>query len=460
MEHRKTPIVLVVLGIILVASFYLRWTSASETIVSIPLRADAGDYFMYAYNLRHKHVYSRDAASLQKPDFRPTPDATRSPGYPVFISAFVNGLPNKGMIQRIVLSQALISTITVLFSFLFLRSFLSTFWAAAATLLIGLSPHLIVANSYILTETLFCFILVLIGWITGLFGKKLHLWQAFVIGMLMALATLVRPSLQYFPILFSVFLVFHVGWRKGGKLTAMVILGFILCFSPWIIRNMHTLGVTSDNTLMVNFLHHGMYPDFTYDEIKESRGFPYRYDPRASEISRDTSSVLKELSRRFSEEPGKHLRWFILGKPVAFWSWNTVQGVGDAFIYPVSQSPYFSDPFFRWSHHFMHALHWPAVTLAFFGCLMAWFPLSRIGMNENSLFVARAISLLLVYFTALHIVGAPFPRYSFPLRPFVYGLALLPPYLLILALRNPNGPASKQVSHTFAFFSKIRRSKS
>jgi hypothetical protein len=389
---------------------------------------------MYAYNLRHKQVYSRDAASLQKPDFRPAPDATRSPGYPVFLSAFVSGLPNKGMIERIALSQALLSTITVLFSFLCLRSFLSAFWAAAATLLIGLSPHLIVANSYILTETLFCFILVLIGWITGLFGKRLHLWQAAVIGMLMALASLVRPSLQYFPILFSVFLVFHVGWRKGGKLTAIVILGFILCFSPWVIRNMHTPGVTSDNTLMVNFLHHGMYPDFTYDEIKESRGFPYRYDPRASEISRDTSSVLKELSRRFYEEPGKHLRWFLLGKPVAFWSWNTVQGVGDAFIYPVSQSPYFYDPYFRWSHHLMHGLHWPTVILAFFGCLMAWLPLSRIGVKDYTVFAARIASLLLIYYTALHVIGAPFPRYSVPLRPFLYGLALFPPYLLSLAV--------------------------
>jgi hypothetical protein len=436
MNHRTSTTVLVTLGIILVAGFYLRWTSASETTVSIPLRADARDYFMYAYNLRHKQVYSRDPASLQNPGSRPAPDAVRSPGYPLFLSAFVNGLPNKGMIDRVVLSQALISTLTLLFSFLFLRSFLPTFWAAGATLLIGLSPHLIVGNSYILTETLFCFILVLMAWIAGPFGGKLRVWQAAVIGMLMAFASLVRPSLQYFSIVFCVFLIFHDGWRRGGKLAGVVLIGFCLSLSPWIIRNMHTLGVTGDKTLMINFLHHGMYPDFTYETVKESRGFPYRYDPRASEISRDVSSVLKEISSRFRKDPIKHLHWFVIGKPVAFWSWNTVQGAGDAFVYPVSKSPYFHDPYFRWSHRFMHALHWPMVILAFFGSVMAWLPLSRIGLKDSTVFPARVASLLLIYYTALHVVGAPFPRYSIPLRPFLFGLALFPPYVLTLALRN------------------------
>jgi hypothetical protein len=422
--------------LILIMGLYLRYESVSNTVVVHPLRADARDYFMYAYNLRHKEVYSRDATSLQKSDFRPAPDAARSPGYPIFLSAFVNGLPNKDMLDRIVLSQALLSTITLLFSFLFLRSFLTAFWAGAGSLLVALSPHLIVANSYILTETLFCFLLVLTWWLIGLLGKRFHLLEAAVIGMLMATASLVRPSFQYFPILFSIFLVFHLGWRKGGKLAGLVLLGFGLCISPWVFRNIHTLGVTSDKTLMINFLHHGMYPDFTYDGVTKSRGFPYRYDPRASEISRNLPSVLEEISSRFEQEPIKHLRWFLLGKPIAFWSWNTVQGAGDAFIYPVSQSPFFNDSFFRWSHHFMHWLHWPLVILASFSCLLAWFPLSRIGVSPDTLFIVRVTSVLLIYYTAIHMIGAPFPRYSVPLRPFLYGLALFTPWLLFLAMRN------------------------
>ena len=425
-----------VLGLILILASYLRMGSATGTLVMNPLRADARDYFMYAYNLRHNKVYSRDATTLQNPDIRPSPDAMRSPGYPLFLSAFVKGLPDKDMINKVVLWQALLSTMTVLLSFLFLRSFLSAFWASAATLLIALSPHLIVANSYLLTETLFCLLLVLSFCPAGLLGKKFYLPAAAFIGILMAIASLVRPSLQYFPILLGVFLVFHFGWRKGSKAAGTVILSFALCYSPWVIRNVHTLGFTSDKTLMINFLHHGMYPDFTYDGIKESRGFPYRYDPRSAEISRDVSSVLEEISRRFEQEPAKHLHWFLVGKPVAFWSWNTVQGVGDAFIYPVSRSPYFHDPYFRWSHHLMHALHWPIVVLAFFGSAIVWLPLSRIGIKDGIIFSVRVTSLFLIYYTALHVIGTPFPRYAIPLRPFLYGLALFLPFLLTQALTS------------------------
>jgi hypothetical protein len=427
---------LLVLALILLLGFYLRMGSAAGTVVIHPLRADARDYFMYAFNLRHKHVYSRDATSLQKPGFRPAPDAARSPGYPVFLSAFVSGLPNQDMLDRIVLWQALLSTVTIFFSFLFLRTFLSVFWAVVGTLMTALSPHLIVANSYILTETLFCFLLVLSLCLVGLLGRRLRLLTAAFVGVLMAAASLVRPSLQYFSVLFGVFLVFHLGWRNGGRLAATMILGFALCLSPWVIRNAHTLGFTSDKTLMINFLHHGLYPDFTYDDMKESRGFPYRYDPRASEISRDLPSVLKEISSRFEQEPLKYLQWFLMGKPVAFWSWNTVQGVGDAFIYPVSQSPYFQSPFFRWSHHLMHWLHWPLVILASFSCLVAWFPLQRIGVRPEPRFAVRVASLLLIYYTALHMIGAPFPRYSIPLRPFLYGLALFTPWLLFQAVSS------------------------
>ncbi len=431
---RTCWVTLLIFVCILLLGFYLRMRSVTETVVVNPLRADAGNYFMYAYNLLYKHTYSREVGNLKDLDSPVTPDGVRSPGYPVFLALFVDGLSFQSFVEKVVVSQAILSSLTIILAFLLFKSFLPYAWSLAASFLVAISPHLIVANSYILTEALFGFTLTVMVWLTSFLPSRPSLKLGGCLGLLMGLASLVRPSLQFFPLLLAVFLVLHLGWRRGGKLAGMVILGCALCLSPWVIRNVHTLGVTSDNTLMVNFLHHGIYPDFTYDHIKESRGFPYRYDPRASEIGRNNASVLKELSTRFHEEPGEHLRWFLLGKPVAFWSWNTVQGVGDAFIYPVSRSPYFSDPFFRWSHHLMHALHWPAVTLAFFGCLMAWFPLSRIGMKDNTVFAARVASLLLIYYTALHVIGAPFPRYSVPLRPFLYGLALFPPYLLSLAV--------------------------
>lgn len=428
--------ILLTLGIVIVCGFYLRNESIWGTKVIHPLRADAGEYFMYAYNLRHKHIYSKEVGNPKDIKSPVTPDAVRSPGYPLFLSLFVDGFPNEKMINKILVSQMIISTLTLFVAFFFFQSFLPMFWAGMASFFVSLSPHLIVANSYILTETLFCFLIVVVGLLVTLFVSNPSFMSASIIGVTMGLASLVRPSLQYFPVAMALFLIFHYGKRKGTYFIVVMLLGFTLTFSPWIIRNIVTLNKTGDKRLTINFLHHGMYPNFTFDEVPESYGFPYRYDSRTAEISKDTASVLKEIARRFWLEPLKHIKWFILKKPIAFWSWNIVQGRGDAFVYPVSKSPYFSNKFFQWTHLLMNALHWPIVLLCMFGSLMAWAPLSTFNLPEKSIFVARFASILLIYFTLIHMIGAPFPRYSVPLRPFLYGMALFTPYLLITLIKK------------------------
>jgi len=436
MPRKTTLFTLLALGAFLLIGLHLRIVSVSETEVIFPLRADAGHYFMYAFNLRHKHTYSSEIGNLADPKSPVTPDALRSPGYPLFLTLFVDTPPNKRLVDRILVSQAILSTLTILMAFFFLRGFLSPPLGLIGALLVALSPHLIVANSYLLTETLFCFFIVLLGCFVGLFASRPSLWISSILGVVIGLAGLVRPSLQYFPILIAFLLVFHFGWRKGIRFFVVLLIGFALAYSPWIIRNMVTLGKTGDNRLMVNFLHHGMYPNFTYNDIKESHGFPYRFDPRSDEIGKNVPSVLKEISARFAQQTAKHLKWYLLEKPLTFWSWNIIQGSGDAFIYPVSTSPYFKNSCFRWTRLLMVHLHWPIVLLAMFGCLTAWLPLAGIGLHETSIFTARFSSLLFLYFTLIHLVGAPFPRYSVPLRPLLYGLALFPLYFLSLALRK------------------------
>ena len=142
--------------LIVISGFYIRYESALKTEVIKPLRSDAGQYFMYAYNLRHKHTYSHQVGNPGDLDSPVNPDAVRSPGYPLFLTLFVDGLPNKRMIGWILFSQVIISTLTILFTFLLFDKFLSPLWSSGIVLLVALSPHLIITNSYILTETLFC----------------------------------------------------------------------------------------------------------------------------------------------------------------------------------------------------------------------------------------------------------------------------------------------------------------
>jgi 4-amino-4-deoxy-L-arabinose transferase-like glycosyltransferase len=391
---------------------------------------------MYAYNLRHLHTYSSEVGYLDGLKSSVTPDAVRTPGYPLFLSIFVDALPTQNILKNILIVQMIISMVTVFFSFLLFQNFLNKPSAVAASLLVALSPHLIVMNSYILTETLFCFILVLVGFSMSLFLHKPSIYLAIVVGCVVGLSSLIRPSMQFFPIPLALFFMFHLSNRKkSAAFILLMLLGFALTFSPWIIRNVKTLGIISDNRLMINFLHHGIYPDFTYEKNAESFGFPYRYDARSDEIGESAKSVLKEMVRRFRSEPLKHLKWFILKKPMAFWSWNMVQG-RNVFVYKVTDSPYFFKDYFKWTYYAMYVLHLAIVLLCLLGSLIAWLPISMIDCPEKAIYVARFVSMLLIYFTAIHMIGAPFSRYSIPLRPFLYGMALFPPYLFFISLKK------------------------
>ena len=118
------------------------------------------------------------------------------------------------------------------------------------------------------------------------------------------------------------------------------------------------------------------------------------------------------------------MTWYLIKKPIAFWSWGMVQGQGDVFVYPVSKNPYWDQPLFRVSHRLMRIVHEPLVLLGLFGCVMAWFPASTRRIGPLGAATVRFTSLLLVYFTALHMIGFPEPRYAVPLRPFLYGMSL------------------------------------
>ncbi len=433
MRNRISYSAWAILGLIFALGLYLRFESVLETTVVMPLRADAANYFMYAYNVRLKHTYSLNVRSLTDPKSPVTPDAIRPPGYPLFLACLVNGPPNKKMIDRILIFQAVMSAFTIIGAFLFFRKFLPVFWSLPASLLVALSPHLIAANSYVLTETLFCFLIVVFGLLITSFWKKPSPCLGIIVGIAVGLASLVRVSLQYFWIMVAFLFIFHFGWRRGSRFSVLILLGFAMSFSPWIVRNTLTLKKATDNRLMINFLHHGMYPNFTFQNVTESYGHPYTHDPRSDEISKDVKSVLKEIVRRFQRQTLKHTKWFLIEKPVAFWSWDIVR-IGDIFIYQVAKSPYKNRILFQWTHTLMHSVHWPLVMLAMLGCLWVWFPPSMIGLSEESVLAARFTSLLLIYYTLLHMVGAPYPRYSVPLRPFLYGMALLTPYLISSAI--------------------------
>lgn len=200
---------------ILIAGLYLRYESVSGTAVSNPLMADAGSYFMYAYNLKYNDVYSDSTLSLENSNQTVIPNAVRPPGYPLFLVPFLSDLLLNINLKSIYLAQALISILTILFSYLIFKNFLSRPYSLVGSLLVALSPHLIACNSYILTETLFCFFVIVFTLLVISFYNKPSLFLAFITGVIIGLASLVRSSLQFFPLFLLFFLVFNYKLKKG-----------------------------------------------------------------------------------------------------------------------------------------------------------------------------------------------------------------------------------------------------
>ena len=417
--NKSITISLIVLSLVLatVIAGLVRVSVTNQTKIDNPVRADARDYFTYAYNIKNYGIYSRTFAESESP-----PDAVRSPGYPLFLTLFIDRLPTQGTVERIKLTQAIIGAVVVLLSGLVFFRMMSGFFALSAMALTLFSPHLISAGTYVLTETLFSLLCIILVLLSILSLKRPSTFLLLNIGAVLGLATLMRPSLQYFVVAYLVFFVFHFGLKSGFRQTVLITVAFLVIYSPWLVRNQISIGHTTDPTLKISFLLHGMYPDFEYKNDPKTFGFPYRFDPRSDEIGKDVGSVLNEIFTRFKNEPIRHLEWFFFKKPVVLWGWDTVNGYGDVFVYPPVASPYLSYGFHHTTHAVMKAIHPIIIALSLLGALVVWFPIRVLHVSLHSLYAARFASIFLMYFLALHIVGAPFPRYSIPLRPITYGL--------------------------------------
>ncbi len=446
---RHKPVVFLLLIAILAVGSYLRYEAATKTVVQAPLRSDALQYFMGAYNLSNYGVFSTDIEGyISNGREKPVPNSYRLPGYPIFLLPFIEGhykldfYSNKEMsdypifaemsvagkksalvVDRITGAQAVLGSVAVLVIYLLCSTFLSPPAALFVTALAAISPHLVNMNIYVLTESLFSF-LVLAS--VCMFAKGSKQWGPkwfFYGGLFLGGACLVRPTLLYFPIILALVSFLSIPKKSVVRLVTMAVLGFALIYSPWVMRNVYTLGSASSQFPAQMFVHHGMYPSFKVEGSSDWSGAAYRNDPAAEKVGESVVSVLTELKRRFTEEPYIHFKWFLVGKPLTLWSWSYLQGVADTLIYPVESTPYERHPLFISTREVMRVLHIPLMIAGFLGAFLAFTPERYTPMSVGNRFTVRLIGSMLLFVTLLHMVGAPYPRYATPFKPLAYIMA-------------------------------------
>lgn len=380
-----------------------------HTPVFDPLRADAGQYAMYGYNLARHGVFSG-----QYPAEHPQPDSYRSPGYPVLVAAALQVAGTNGYYALLLAMNALLGAVTCGLVVVLGARFLPVWGAALAGLLLALSPHHISLGNYVLSETLFgcaltgCLYLL----VRGLDSRRAStLLGAGAVG---ALAWATNPVFGLLPPLAAVMVMSREPGRARSAL--IFLLPLVLAIGAWQTRNRVNVpadGRTAQTRALDNFIV-GSHPEFTAQ---------YRANPRdpANTANLDIAAVAGSWSRylallgpRLREDPGRYAHWYLLEKPRLLWDWNLLVGHGDIYVYAVKASYYDKSVPMRLSYDLMRAVHGGVLLLALVGLPMAWWR-RRVDPPAIGL-----VYLALGYVSLVYVVLQAEARYSVPLRPLLY----------------------------------------
>jgi hypothetical protein len=434
----KRPLVWLALCGILGLAFQLRMTVVQETVIERPIRNDAAEYFLSAFNLVFHHTYSRSPEGLSGSHAQVKPDAYRYPGLPLTIAALMKDPPDPpATVRRVQIVNAVAGTCAVALAF-FVAQLALPLWAAfAAALLTALSPHLISFTAYLLTEpissTLGCVLLAAVAFTASKRDGPLRVGSLVGVGVVAALLTMFRPIY----LLVGPIILLSLSLRGKSLLRALAFtaLGTAVVMLPWFARNAISVSSAGEPSYLAVTMMDGAYPDYMLDDNPDTFPYPRLHDPAAPEACASVKAATGEIARRFAAAPLKTATWYLFRKAGYLWQWDNIDGAGDVFIYPVKETPFESRAAFAMLHDAMKALHVLLLLLGLAGSVFVWMPAAKKIYEERGLSVLRAASLLLAYTSAILIPFAPCTRYAAPVFPALFIMALVPIALMVTRAR-------------------------
>ncbi len=428
----KRLIWILILTVVFIISYYLRWAYINNTSIVQPVVKDAYAYTMIAQNLVNNHVFSSNK-SLKG---QSTPES-RPPGYPFFLAIIVWFTDSFNSFYFTTLwIQSIIGAMTVLLTYTLARFLLPKVWSLSAALLIMVSPHMIATSAFLLSECVFTFILLLaiVFFVWAVKSGKLLLFG--FSGIFLGVGIFIRPVLGMFPVL-CVIVAYLFNSKQPRRVIYFSLVIFIvtsysfqLSWSVWKKIKIGHEQVAGD-LLKTAFLC-GTYPQITYQKYP---GMPHREDPHFNTLmDKKYDEISVYLLKQFKNEPLKYVTWWCFGKPVMYWSWKIFYGDGINF-YPVYYSWFDKSPVMKILKTTMLILHPVIVILA----AVSVFLYGKVSLKSRKVpgnFCYIICFVLLAHFTLMFMVLAPFPRYSIPMGPELFILAVFSVWQIIQTARS------------------------
>jgi len=410
----KKYITYFILFFIMTGALFYRLEHMRNTPIPYPIRSDAKQYVHYALNLIQYGTLNKNYTPNQKP----SPDSFRTPGYPFFLASVIKVVGLQKFYNATRWIQAFLGTITVLLTFCVARLFMPRWASLLASLFVALSPHLISAENYILTETLFSFFLLVSVYLFCQAGKTESIPLYALSGLFFGYTYLVTPTIFFIPWIFAIMVLAKTGMSNKKVFIGMVLFCtlFSIILGGYALRN-HVNVTKKEQSRLLIALCAGIYPDFIY-KSKTYQYYPYKEDPEVESCVSSFKDFSSFFRKRAQQDPLKYFSWYFWGKPRALWSWNILQGAGDVYIYEPTITLYNTSAPARFLHKFMKLSH-PVILFLFFAGIIIH--LAQLIMKKTSVEICVSmIMALLLYYTFIFMALFPLPRYTIPLRPELY----------------------------------------
>ncbi len=432
-QHRNEIIAILFL---LSLALAIRLLYQRESIVDRPVRADAAKYISAAFNLYNFGIYS-----LERPHGYREPPESRTDlpaGYPLFLTLFMP-IREQADINSILRVQAIMGALASVLTFLIARLALRLPWAFLAGILTALCPHLIAIDYYLLTESLFTFVMMLgtlvlaISWITKRYSLTL------IAAILLAFSAHIRTVNLLFLFFLAPVFFFHARQRLFPSISTCtkhliaILIGFVI-----IIGANHVfvnLTVTNKSELLksgnekneqapthiqkqytkfkspLEYLEGSIRPPEFFVRGQSHIFFPYHSD----------KNYMKPTKSGFWAQPLAYLKWNLGGRLFLLWHWDNAYN-GDVYIYPMMRKGFEENEFLKLIHRTIRFIHWPLYLLSLAAPIILF-----VRWRRKTLLVRHRVLLIpvlgFVYFLVVLSLLSWLPRYTIPARPFSYILA-------------------------------------